>query len=69
MVIRGLSRKYAPLDQEVSVRAIADATSFHIKPGEGIDAALSRFETTQHIAQRDAQFNPGSAGWAWMLFC
>ena len=67
VVLRGLSRKYAPLGQEVSVQAIAEATSFAMRPGESIDSALSRFETMQFIANRDGGFNPGPSGWSWML--
>ena len=42
VVLRGLTRKYAPSEQEVSVRSIAEATAFQMHHGESIDAALSR---------------------------
>ena len=67
VVLRGLTRKYAPSEQEVSVRSIAEATAFQMQHGESIDAALSRFEVLQHVARRDAAFDPGITGWSWML--
>ena len=43
MLVQTLARRYLPLEQEQSTRAISDFMNFDRIPGESVDALLVRF--------------------------
>ena len=50
LLIRGLSRRFGPLEVETSINAIAAMMAFRKESGETMDQFLARFELTRHRA-------------------
>eukprot|EP00971_Amphidinium_carterae_P292035 5797397-Amphidinium_carterae.1 len=67
VVLRGLSKRFAPADGEQSVRALANVMSFQVLPNESIDEVLSRFEVVLSRASDEANFDAQPQAKAWML--
>eukprot|EP00971_Amphidinium_carterae_P352996 6492791-Amphidinium_carterae.2 len=67
VIMRGLSRRFAPVDGEQSVRALANVMSFEVRPNESIDEVLSRFEVLMSRASDEANFDVQPQAKAWML--
>ena len=67
LLMRGLSRKFAPLQVEAAIGSMTELAAFKRKPGESIDRAISRFEFLRHKVGDFSNFNIGSPSLAWML--
>ena len=52
-LLHGLSRRFAPLDEETRLRAAQDLLAFSRRPGESVDALMSRFEITRARARTE----------------
>ena len=68
-LIRALSRRYAPLAQELEVHCIAEILQFRRNQGEDTDALISRFELTREKALNGAGFDMSWVGFAFLLLC
>ena len=68
-LIRALSRRYAPLAQEVEVHCIAEILQFRRAPGEDSDAVISRFELCRERALNGAGFDMSWVGFSFLLLC
>ena len=68
-LIRALSRRYAPLAQEVEVHCIAEILQFKRSPGEDSDAVISRFELCRERALNGAGFDMSWVGFSFLLLC
>lgn len=66
-LLRHLKRRYAPLDQEVQIQAIADLFHFRRLGGETTDDVICRFELAIHRAANQGQVVIGEPIQAWML--
>lgn len=66
IIMRGLARKFAPLDNETNISAIAALMRYSVIPGKGIDEALARFDSVLHSATEQGMAM-GSPGTAWLL--
>ena len=67
MLVQTLARRYMPLEQEMSTRAISDFMNFDRIPGESIDALLVRFDVLRARAQQRGGFGINHGGLAWIL--
>ena len=67
VLLRGLARRFAALDVENSIKAIAELMSFRRQAGESVDQTLARFDVTRHRAEQQANFQLGPTGFAWLL--
>ena len=64
VLLRGLSRKFAPLGVEVTVKAIAEYMYIHRLNNEGIDNFLTRFDLLRTRANLQGfQMNPVATSW------
>ena len=52
-LLHGLQMRFAPLDEETRLRATQDLLAFARRPGESIDALISRFELTRARARNE----------------
>ena len=52
-LLHGLQLRFAPLDEETRLRAAQDMLAFARRPGETIDALISRFELTRARARNE----------------
>ena len=68
-LIRALTRRYAPLAQEVEVHCIAEILQFRRAPGEDSDAVISRFELCRERALNGAGFDMSWVGFSFLLLC
>ena len=66
-LIRALSRRYAPLAQELEVFCIAEILQFQRKPGEDTDGVISRYELTRVKAMNGAGFDMSWVGFSFLL--
>ena len=66
-LVEFLRPRFASLDIEASVKAIADMMTFRRRSGESIDKVLARFELTKHWAVQEGDFDLGSTGYDWLL--
>ena len=66
-LVRALSRRYAPLAQELEVFCIAEILQFQRKPGEDTDGVISRFELTRTKAVNGAGFDMSWIGFSFLL--
>ena len=55
-LIHFLTVRFAPLQEETTLRAITDLQQFCRRPGEGTDALISRFQSTVHRARNRGGF-------------
>eukprot|EP00971_Amphidinium_carterae_P213893 4245074-Amphidinium_carterae.1 len=53
-LISGLTRRFAPLEEETRLRVVNELLGFQRRQGETIDALLTRFELTRLRAARDS---------------
>ena len=67
MLVQTLARRYMPLEQEMSTRAISDFMNFDRIPGESIDALLVRFDVLRARAQQRGGFGINHGGLSWIL--
>eukprot|EP00971_Amphidinium_carterae_P227043 4503581-Amphidinium_carterae.1 len=67
VVLRGLSRRFAPAEGEQSVRALANIMAFQVLPNESVDEVLTRFEVVVSRASDEANFDAQPQAKAWML--
>ena len=67
MLVQTLARRYLPLEQEQSTRAISDFMNFDRIPGESVDALLVRFDVLRARAQQRGGFGINHGGLAWIL--
>ena len=67
MLVQTLARRYMPLDQEVTTRAISDFMNFDRIPGESIDALLVRFDVLRVRAQQRGGLGVNHGGLSWLL--
>ena len=68
-LIRALTRRYAPLAQEVEVHCIAEILQFRRAPGEDSDAVISRYELCRERALNGAGFDMSWVGFSFLLLC
>ena len=68
-LIRALSRRFAPLQQELEVHVISEILQFRRLPGEDTDAVISRFEIVRDRALNGANFDMSHVGFAFLLLC
>ena len=66
-LLRALSRRHAPLEQETQVHAIHEFLSFRRGHAESTDEVVARFEITCHRAQVHGQVQIAEPIMAWML--
>ena len=66
-ILRQLRRRYAPLDQEVQITAIADIFHFRKNHSESTDELIARFELTLNEAELNGQVVFPETLKAWML--
>ena len=66
-LIHHLKKRYAPLEEEVNMRAISQLMNFQKKPNEPIDLALSRWETVRHRAENNGGIDMPISGLSWQL--
>ena len=67
VLIYGLSRRFAPLTVEQTIRSMTALVAFKRRPGEPIDQALARFDLLRHRAANEGNYDPGPAASSWML--
>ena len=67
ILLRALSREFAPLDIEVTLAAIHEFQNLRRMPGEGTDSLLSRFDVLWHRARNAPGFGMGVSTLAWTL--
>ena len=67
MLVQTLARRYLPLEQEQSTRAISDFMNFDRIPGESVDALLVRFDVLRARAQQRGGFGINHGGLTWIL--
>ena len=66
-LIRALSRRYAPLEQELEIHVISEILMFKRAPGEDTDGVVSRFEITRERALAGAGFDMSWVGFSFLL--
>lgn len=66
-LLRQLKRRYAPLDQEIQITAIADIWHFKRRQGESTDECLSRFDLALNEAEVNGQVQFVEVLRAWMI--
>ena len=66
-LMRQLSLRFAPLDNEVSIVAISDYMGFRRRSGEPVDEVMTRFEIAAAKAHTLGSFQIGVPGKAWIF--
>ena len=66
VLLRGLSRKYAPLGAEVTIKAVTEFMMFRRLPHEDIDNALMRFDLLRMRANGEG-FTMNALATSWYL--
>ena len=66
-LLQNIGEKFAPLEVELSARAMNDMMSFHRQHGESIDALLSRFEMVRTRAMTRGGMGMTHEGLTWIL--
>ena len=67
LILRGLSKKFAPLPIETHLKVIDEMQNVHRLRGESVDKYLARFETLRFRATQRGNFDLGPTGTAWQL--
>ena len=67
LIIRGLSKKFAPLPIDTHLQSIDELHHIHRERGESVDGYLSRFEPLMFRAPPCGNFDLGPTGTAWLL--
>eukprot|EP00971_Amphidinium_carterae_P009267 182995-Amphidinium_carterae.1 len=67
VLLRGLSKRFAPENGEQSVKALANVMAFSVASHESVDEVLSRFEVLMSRAADEANFVAQPQAKAWML--
>ena len=67
LLVRTLAQRYAPLEGELSTRAVSDFLNFSRTPGESIDALLVRFDVLRNRAQVRGGLGVNASGLSWLL--
>ena len=67
-VIAGLHARFSPLEEESRLSAMTEMMAFTRKPGESINAVLSRYEVVRQRAALEGQFTMPITGCALQLF-
>ena len=67
-VIAGLHARFSPLEEESRLSAMTEMMAFTRKPGESINAVLSRYEVVRQRAALEGQFTMPIGGCALQLF-
>ena len=65
--MRGLAKRFAPLDAEVATKALADFMAFKRHGRESVDEVLTRYEHVRFRAQDQGGIDPGPSGVSFML--
>jgi len=66
ILLRGLGKRFAPLDYEQSLKYAVELMNFQRQPGESVDSVTARFDLVRYRAASDG-FTMGTAGLAWTL--
>ena len=66
-LIRAISRRYAPLEQELEIHCISEILMFKRAPGEDTDGVVSRFEIVRERALAGAGFDMSWIGFSFLL--
>ena len=66
-LLQNIGEKFAPLEVELSARAMNDMMNFHRQHGESIDALLSRFEMVRTRAMTRGGMGMTYEGLTWIL--
>ena len=66
-LIRAISRRYAPLEQELEIHVISEILQFKRSPGEDTDGVVSRFEIVRERAHAGAGFDMSWVGFSFLL--
>ena len=66
-LIRALSRRYAPLAQELEIHVLTEILQFRRQAGEDTDAVISRFELARTRAFQGANFDMSWVGFSFLL--
>ena len=66
-LIRALSRRYAPLAQELEIFCIGEILNFARHPGEDTDSCISRFELVRTRAFNGAGFDMSWVGFSYLV--
>ena len=67
LLVQTLARRYAPLEGEISTKAVSDFLSFSRLPGESVDAFLVRFDVLRNRAQVRGGLGVNPSGLSWLL--
>ena len=67
LLVRTLAQRYAPLEGEVSTKAVSDFLNFSRIPGEAIDALLVRFDVLRNRAMLRGGLGVNASGLSWLL--
>ena len=67
-ILAGLHARFSPLEEESRLSAMTEMMAFARKPGESINAVLSRYEIVRQRAALEGQFTMPIGGQALQLF-
>ena len=67
VLVQHLARRYAPMEQEVSTKAISELLNFVRLPHESVDELLVRFDILRNRAQIRGGLGINIQGLSWML--
>ncbi|CAE7415795.1 unnamed protein product [Symbiodinium sp. CCMP2592] len=68
VLVRTLIQRYAPLENEVSTRAVSEFLQFARIPGETTDSLLVRFDVLRNRAAQRGGLGLNATGLSWILF-
>ena len=68
VLVRTLIQRYAPLENEVSTRAVSEFLQFARIPGETVDSLLVRFDVLRNRAAQRGGLGLNATGLSWILF-
>ena len=66
-LIRALTRRYGPLQQELEIHVLSEILGFRRHPTEDTDSLISRFEICRDRALQGANFDMSWVGFAFLL--
>ena len=67
VLVQTLAQRYAPLEQEVSTKSVAEFMAFAKLPNESVDSMLVRFDVLRNRAAQRGGLALNSSGLAWVL--
>ena len=68
LLVRTLIQRYAPLDNEISTKAVSEFLQFARMPGESVDSVLVRFDVLRNRAAQRGGLGLNHTGLSWILF-